>query len=899
MKFTETELESIKKDCKLENLLPTFGIELHKHGNDLKILCPFHDDKNPSLIITPENNLWHCMACNEGGSVIDFIMKFKTLSFLDAVEQLKKENPENPVNPVKKNIKTIPRAKLLERVTAFYQKTFREDARGLEYLQSRGIKDPAIFETHRIGFCNGTLFKVIPENGEIVENLKEIGILQDNNRESFENCVVFPLFNESGAVVSFYARKIEELHHREHREHGGILDYPNKSCNDKDRIKHLYLSGSRNGLFNSPALKVYPEIILTESIIDSLSLMQAGIKNTIPCYGVNGFSNYHLEQIKAAKIKNIVIVFDNDSTGREGALNLKMRLQEHLLSSEIIEQPECKDINEYLLKTGQENLYSFLAAKKKDAEQITDKPGLKTHSMTSSSCHSGDDRNHSSDESLFLDYHGRKYFIRGIESSLSRLKANIKAENCTRFHIDTLDLYSARSRKNFVRDAALLFKQDETVIETDILNLIGSVEQHVKNSSQNSESSIQNKMSDKERLEALNFGKTPDLMEKILKDIEILGYTGEHNNKSLCYLGMTSRKLKDPLSVMILSASGAGKSALQDTVLSMCPDEDLIKLTTLTERALFYKDADSLKHKVLALAEEAGGVDAGYAIRNLISSKELTIEATVKDPVTGKMTTMTNTVKGPTSVFKTTTNTETDAETRSRFIILAVDESIDQTRRILSLQRDAQTLEGFIQNQKRDAVIKKHKNFQRLLRPVAVFNPFAKLLTYEDKKLWVRRDHPKYLQLINAIAFLHQLQRPLKRKSNIEYIEVTLEDIALANELAGEIFCRSLDDLSSPGRRLLEIIENLVKGRDPAKFTRREIREASGWGETYVRNILSELVRMEYVIFGFSGIRRTMFYEYFGADQKPENLLNKRLSDVSTLKEKALKLGILTSHTSQ
>ena len=595
---------------------------------------------------------------------------------------------------------------------------------------------------------------------------------------------------------------------------------------------------------------------------------------------MNGFTPYHLEQLRAAKIKEATILFDNDDPGREAALNLKKKLQEYMLPCEILELPECKDANDYLLKKGEEDLASFIAAKtKKDSSAAPLRPCASNPS-----------------DSLFLNYHDRKYFIRGVESSLSRLKANIKAENCTRFHIDTLDLYSAKARRNFVRDAAILFKQDETVIETDMLNLIGSVEQYVKN--QGTENTNQPGMTEKERLEALNFGKSLDLMEKILKDIEILGYTGERNNKSLCYLGMTSCKLKDPLSVMILSASGAGKSALQDTVLSLCPEEDLIKLTTLTERALFYKDENSLKHKVLALAEEAGGVDAGYAIRNLISSKELTIEATVKDPITGKMTTMSNTVKGPTSVFKTTTNPETDAETRSRFIILAVDESIDQTRRILACQRESQTLEGFIQAQKKETILRKHRNFQRLLRPVAVFNPFAKLLTYEDKKLWVRRDHPKYLQLINAIAFLHQLQRPLKRKNGIEYIEATLEDIALANALAGEIFSRSLDDLSSPGRRLLDIIRELVKSRDPARFTRRELREASGWGETYVRRILSELVRMEHVIVVFSGIRRTLSYEYFREAEETGNSYINGLADVSALREKALKLGLLTSHSS-
>ena len=102
-------------------------------------------------------------------------------------------------------------------------------------------------------------------------------------------------------------------------------------------------------------------------------------------------------------------------------------------------------------------------------------------------------------------------------------------------------------------------------------------------------------------------------------DIEKLGYLGEEDNKLLSYFAMTSRKMKNPISVMVLSASGAGKSALQDTILSLCPKDDLVRLTSLSEKALFYKEKDALKHKVLAIAEDGGAIDADYAIRNLIS----------------------------------------------------------------------------------------------------------------------------------------------------------------------------------------------------------------------------------------------------------------------------------------
>jgi len=146
--------------------------------------------------------------------------------------------------------------------------------------------------------------------------------------------------------------------------------------------------------------------------------------------------------------------------------------------------------------------------------------------------------------------------------------------------------------------------------------------------------------------------------------------------------------------------------------------------------------------------------------------------------------------------------------------------------------------------------------FQRLLDPVAVVNPFEPLLTYGDDRLAFRRDHPKYLNLILGVTFLHQMQRPKKHDAELgDYIETTLDDIAIAGELAHGLFGQSLDDLSFPSRELLRLAGDYVSGRAAAEkklprdveFTRRELREAIRWSEARLRLHLGELVRLEYV----------------------------------------------------
>jgi len=443
--------------------------------------------------------------------------------------------------------------------------------------------------------------------------------------------------------------------------------------------------------------------------------------------------------------------------------------------------------------------------------------------------------------------------------SAARLKATVKAlgPDQGRFHIDTVDFYLSRSRRGFIVEAARLFRETPEVVEADVNRLIVQLETYVeKRMSENAPRVTL--VSEGDKLEALRLGRNADLVAEILRDMEKLGAVGEIVNKLIGYLVMTSRKMDDPLALLILSGSGAGKSHLQDTILSLCPDEDLIKLTSLSDRALFYKGEDSLRHKALAVEEEAGASGAHYAIRNLISSKKLVIETTIKNLLTGKMETQVNRVNGPTAVFQTTTNPEINAETKSRFIITSVDESAEQTRAILAVQRNAHTLEGMRRRHRRGAILSRHHAFQRMLKPLAVLNPFEPLLSYGDDRLLDRRDNPKYLSFILAVTFLHQMQRAMKRdaETGADYIESTLEDVAIANELATTLLGLSLDDLSPPARRLLGQIGQWVREQAAAlktsagkiRFHRRQLRESFKWTEARLRVHLGELVRLEYVL---------------------------------------------------
>ncbi len=355
-------------------------------------------------------------------------------------------------------------------------------------------------------------------------------------------------------------------------------------------------------------------------------------------------------------------------------------------------------------------------------------------------------------------------------------------------------------------------------------------------------------MTNEERKEAIDFGTGENLIRQILDDYEAVGLVGENHNKLLCYLASVSRKMPVPLNILALSSSGAGKSTLQDKTLKFVPDEDVVRVSSLTDKALFYKDRFALKHKLLAL-EEAAGMKDTYSIRTLISEGYLSIAR-----VSGTET-IEKQVEGPVSCFQTTTNPEINAETKSRFWVIGIDESREQTRNILELQRYQQTLEGMIDRVRTEHVQNKHKNFQRLLKKCKVVNPYANELFYGDDRLQARRDQPKFLNLCNAVAFLRQMTKEFKfyqdDKIEFEYIEVDREDIRIATELATEILGTSLDDLSIPARDLLAQLDSMTpenEKRTTYTFTRTEIMNFTGWTKTRLHIHLKELIDLELVV---------------------------------------------------
>jgi hypothetical protein len=490
------------------------------------------------------------------------------------------------------------------------------------------------------------------------------------------------------------------------------------------------------------------------------------------------------------------------------------------------------------------------------------------------------------DSEVTLRFGDRRWRVRGLPKNLAydTLKVNLLVACGDAFHVDTLDLYSARARAGFIAQAATELHQRDETIKADLGRVLLKLERLqdglIRAALTPAEPAAVT-IGEVEREAALALLKAPDLLTRIVADLTACGLVGEDTNKLAGYLAAVSRKLARPLAVLVQSASAAGKSSLMDAVLAFMPEEERIKYSAMTGQSLFYMGETSLKHKILAIVEEEGASRAAYALKLLQSEGELTIASTGKDPATGNLVTRQYRVEGPVMIFLTTTAIEIDEELLNRCLVLSVDESREQTQAIHRLQRARRTLDGLQAQQARAQRQTLHQNAQRLLRPLAVVNPYADALTFLDDRTRTRRDHEKYLTLIDTIALLHQYQREVKQtgvrsresgeSSVLEYLEVTPEDIAQANRLAHDMLGRSLDELPPQTRRLLRSVCAWVDTRTQAqaqamrradfRFSRREVRDATGWGDTQLRLHLDRLVQLEYLLVHRGSRGQSFVYE--------------------------------------
>lgn len=938
MKIDPFILEAIK-GMDLPSLLRSYNIEMKPTGkNAYQIHCPFHEDKTPSLSVGYRNNkwVWNCFGCRAHGNTLDFRIAYEKISFSDAYQKGAEElrlvstgtngdgaaaRPLPPTASVNNHSVAVPakpahrptpttinRSELLTRAVQIYHEALLEDRRGINYLAGRGIKDGEFLKRFKIGYVNGRLRRILPEDPdhEFVRGLKEVGILNEKGREHFHGCVVFPIFDDNGAVVGMYGRRVSAL---------------------AFGPDHLYLPGPRQGVWNGAAVKAYKEIILAESIIDAASFHALGFPNAVALYGVNGLTETHLALFREHRTRRVVLCLDNDKAGDEARGRVKEKITPlGVTVVDLVLPRQYKDAN-VALKYGLtgEELQRYLPSTKQDdgpapvsagqtpgpqsaaaealpasappavvvEDPIVPKPPdfhpaplvdnpedpdmvvvetvvPVTEKQRERVMEKGADRPpeghpenkrgegkgversiEEREDGLYMSFGRRTYRVRGLSGRIQdNLRVNIKVDSAGVGHLDSLDLYSSKSRATFVSCCRKIFEAGEGELHSELNRLIEELEkiQALRGAPEEKSGEGQPKtMTQEDEAEALAALRSPTLWRDILRDINLTGHVGEEANKGLVYLVGTSRLLEDPLSCSIISQSAAGKSVLAEAVERLMPPEEVRLYSRITQNGLFYIEGNGLVHKLMIIEERAGAESADYSIRALQSKKKLIQAVPVKNPETGKITTQTMIVLGPIAYIETTTRPRLHEENATRCFEIYLDQTKEQTKLIHERQKQARTLEGLKKRDIVDKTIVRHHNMQRLLKSIRVVIPFVHAVNFPADWLRTRRDHQRFLNLIEAVTFLHQHQRVVKKtEEGMEYIEATIADYTIAFGLAQAVMGESLTEMKPPQREVLEACRRLQEER--GDYTRRDVREATGLPHRRCWELLEDLVDLEFMV---------------------------------------------------
>ncbi len=583
MQVSKAGIESIKAANELAAVVAERGIELKKKGRQLVAQCPFHKEKSASFNVSPAKGLYHCFGCGASGDVIGFVTKHDKVSFGGALETLARRagldlkalmddrsrvlqharvealiprsNGKHATPPAKPADEGGPvnAAALLPKVIDHYHRTFceREDAQA--YLKQRGISDPDIWRAHRIGYADGSLLKTIPKSGELRQELVRLGIVTAEGRELLGGCIVVPIPDAlTGQWTNLYGRGLRAP-------------------------RHCYLPGPLRGVVNFHAARLSQEVVLTESIFDALSFHQVGVSVAIPLYGTNGFTSDHLDLLKREAVKRVTLALDSDEPGMKAAAALKEKLEATGIAVRVASFPAgTKDANELLVSrngdAGEALRRCLDEAEPRPSPVATPAllpdpaPAVSSAAEVPGAAPGGAALAAAADRPLTLSREGVAYNVRVHSLLMGRLRATVKAARGDLFHVDTIDLYASRSRTEFAKRASKTLTVSPEAVEAALLALLVEAEKHAEadQSAAEGEPDAAPAISESERAEALAFLRRADLLDQAARDIDSIGYVGEETNKRLLYLVAVSRKLDDPLSAIVLSQSGAGKSGLTE-----------------------------------------------------------------------------------------------------------------------------------------------------------------------------------------------------------------------------------------------------------------------------------------------------------------------------------------------
>lgn len=849
-------IQEIKQRLSIQKVLQYYNL---KPDRNKRINCPFHNDKTPSMQVYAETNTVFCFSSNcklNGKAIdqIDFIMHKENCTKHRAINKAKELiNPgyppkvgqvaPNKIKPKPMNInntENLSRIAVLTKLMYEAKASMSRSKKAQEYCKQRCLDN----NTLEIGYLGDRFYGAW--NQKLKQSAIETGLLKQNTNGSlspaFRNCIIFPLKNKQGQVIDIYGRSVSN----------------NSTSTSSVQAKHFYLKGKHQGIYpNYPKLET-KTLIITESIIDSATLLQIPKLLTfnfqlLTLYGTNGLTEEHTEAIKnLPELKEIIFMLDADQAGHKAVERYSKELKaikENVKISKI-ELP-CKDVNETFTAHEPEifthllNERTFLFSTDFSNENKNEQAGTAspsapaTQNYTSLLAVSGAELNTAnSDKIIYLPDRqaGDSSLLKieiwgGIEyHNMHRLRLSLYLENkaTNRSFRDDVNLYSNRSSKAFLQDASEELEIPMSELKEIINQFTRKVEEYrlkQKEKMKNINKKEIVKLSLQQQKEAMQILKSQNLVNHLKAAMLKVGLIGETENGLLLFLIFLTRYFNTPLHALVHGSTGSGKTNLLKSILKLVPGESKYETTALTENVLFrppYKDF--WKNKILLIEDLDGSYKALLPLREFMTNQYISKLANDPNPKTGKYEQVTLEAEGPIVIAGATTRDKVYEDNSNRSFLLHVNESKTHEEKVLDYQNKEAA--GLIDAEGIQTTAKKIQDIQRMLTPnIKVINPFQPQLKLPEYVFTKKRTNTHYIALIKSITFLFQYQREKKKddKGRI-YIETTLQDVALANQLSKESLLRKSDELSGQVREFFERLKATVKQEKKETFLAKDIR---------------------------------------------------------------------------
>lgn len=774
------QIPSIKSRLTITHVLKHYNLKPDRNN---RLLCPFHEDKTPSMQVYPETGTWTCFStnCSAGsGDVIDFILNYEKCSKHEAIEKAKILAGAMGIAPTGSRQQPSE-----EGLFASFLQSLPRSQKALDYIKTRGL-----------------------------EQAKEIGYNTGSQSSQMKYCLVFPLKDRENQIVSLYGRSI---------------------LNDTD--KRHYYSANRKGLYPCYPPVNTTKLILTEAIIDAATLLQipeiTETRTILSLYGTNGLTGEHLTAIKQLpELTEIILFLDGDEAGRKATQKHFETLHELLPSIAIsyVETPDNEDINSLYVNYYKEAILQlieervFLFSNEKPIEKET--PKQASQPIINSRL------NATNPEYITFETHGLLFVLLGGLNlhQLDRMRVTLKVSRDAELNgyqsiRHTVDLYNDDLTEKLISKASERLDMESKTLRLAFAELTQQMEQFrlTQLESQKTKAPEKRKLSPERTQQAITYLKSPDLLGRTNQDIGKTGVVGEETNRLLMYLVFSSRLRENPLHIISLGASGSGKTYLQERISELVPDHDKLEVTILSENAFYYFEQKELRHKLVLIEDMDGAENVLYPLRELQSKKKISKTIPIKDNK-GNLKTITLQVEGPICLAGTTTKERLYEDNANRSLLIYLDSSPQHKEQIMAYQRRLSA--GKINTREEQQAKELLRDIQSVLRPVRVVNPFAELLKLPEYIFKPLRTNSHYLQFIEIVTFYHQYQRPLKTMADgTKYIETTIDDIEAANELLKDVLLAKSDELPKAIRDFFEQLKGWVKTGKKESFYAKELQE--------------------------------------------------------------------------